>query len=287
MNSKKSDNRVVKFKTKLKSIFKEKNLMIGLIIISIYLLFALFGPVFIGEIPEDLGNALKGPTMEHWFGTDEIGRDVFLRVILGCRADLIIAVCGVLLAYLLALPFGICAGFFGGKIDRAISFISESIMTFPSMVISIFIVTIFGTSMRGIIFTLMITQAPQLIRYIRSFVMQIRNLEYIDAAKASGSKISFILLNHVLRNITGNTAVVLSLQASEAVLLASALGFLGLGVQPPTPELGTMLSRGRMYFHMAPHLMVFPGLFIAILILGFNLLGDGIRDKLDSKRVYD
>ena len=114
--------------------------------------------------------------------------------------------------------------------------------------------------------------------------MQIRNMEYIEAAKASGSKTFFILFKHVLRNTTGNTAVVLSLLASEAVLVASALGFLGLGVQPPTPELGTMLSRGRTYMEGAPHLMIFPGLFIAVLILAFNLLGDGIRDKIDSKK---
>lgn len=114
--------------------------------------------------------------------------------------------------------------------------------------------------------------------------MQIRNLEYIDAANAVGSSTFFILTRHIMRNITGNTAVILSLMASEALLVASALGFLGLGVQPPTPELGTMLSRGRMYFERAPHLMIFPGLFIAILILGFNLLGDGIRNRLDSKK---
>lgn len=114
--------------------------------------------------------------------------------------------------------------------------------------------------------------------------MQVKNLEYIEAGKASGSTTYFILTKHILRNITGNTAVILSLMASEALLVASALGFLGLGVQPPTAELGTMLSRGRMYFDMAPHLMIFPGMFIAILILGFNLLGDGIRNRLDSKK---
>ena len=198
--------------------------------------------------------------------------------------DLVIALVGVGFAYILALPFGLCAGYFGGKTDRIISTVSESLLTFPSMVMAIFIVTVFGSSISGLVITIMLTQAPQMIRYIRGFVMQIRSMEYIEAAKAVGSRTRYVLLRHVLRNTVGNTAVVLSLLASEAVLTASALGFLGLGVQPPTAELGTMLSRARMYFSMAPNLMVFPGLFIALLILGFNLTGDGLRDKIDSRK---
>lgn len=269
---------------KIRGYIKERSLIIGLTILILYIIVALAGPILFPESPQDLANALKAPSAHHWFGTDEIGRDVFNRVLLGCRVDLLIAIGGVSLAYIIALPFGLCAGYFGGKIDRVICVVSESILTFPSMVLAIFIVTIFGSSLIGLILTIMVTQAPQLIRYIRGFVMQIRNMEYIEAAKASGSHTLYILFKHVLRNTTGNTAVVLSLLASEAVLVASALGFLGLGVQPPTPELGTMLSRGRMYFNMAPHLMIFPGLFIAILILAFNLLGDGIRDKIDSRK---
>lgn len=269
----------------LKPYLKEKSLVIGLIIISIYIAMYIFGPMLIGDITEDLNAALSRPDAQHIFGTDELGRDLFSRVIIACRVDLYIAICGVGLAYLLALPFGLCSGYFGGKIDRVIATFSESLLTFPSMVLAIFIVTIFGSSVTGLMLTIVVTQAPQLIRYIRGFVLQIRSMEYIEASKACGSKTSFILMKHVWRNTFGNTAIILSLLASEAVLVASALGFLGLGVQPPLPELGTMLSRSRMYFQLAPHLMIFPGLFIAILILGFNLLGDGLRDKIDSKKV--
>ena len=269
----------------LKPYLRGKSLILGGSILVIYLLISIFASMIFANIPENLSIALHGPTVGHLFGTDEIGRDLLARVLTGCRIDLFIAICGVALAFLLALPFGLCAGYFGGKLDRVISVISESVLTFPSMVLAILIVTIFGTTLIGLICTIMATQAPQLIRYIRSFVMQIRNMEYIEAAKAAGSKTSFILFRHILPNIMGNCAVVLSLLASEAVLFASALGFLGLGVQPPTPELGTMLSRGRAYFIMVPHLMLFPGLFIAILILGFNLLGDGLRDRIDSKNV--
>lgn len=263
---------------------KDYSLVVGAGILIVYLLIAFIGPLVVDGANEDLMNALKAPGAGYLFGTDELGRNLMGRVLHASRVDLMIAVCGVSLAYLLALPFGLCAGYLGGKVDRVISVVSESILTFPSMVLSIFVVTIFGSSFLGLVLTIAVTQAPQLIRYIRGFVMQVRNLEYIEAARASGSTTCFILTRHIMRNITGNTAVVLSLLASEAILVASALGFLGLGVQPPTPELGTMLSRGRMYFGMAPHLMIFPGLFIAALILGFNLLGDGIRNRLDSRR---
>ena len=163
---------------------------------------------------------------------------------------------------MLALPFGLSAGYFGGKVDRWISTLSESILTFPSLVLAIIIVSIIGTGTTGLVITIMITQA----------------------GRASGSSHFYILRRHVLRNTLGSTAVVLSLLASEAVLVAAALGFLGLGVQPPDPELGTMLSRSRSYFSDSPHLMLYPGMAIAILILGFNLLGDGLRDLLDSKK---
>lgn len=272
------------YRNKLFSVFKEKSLAIGAGILIVYAIVVMVIPLTVGEDGENLLNTLQAPNPEFLFGTDELGRDLFFRVLEGGRIDLLIALCGVTLAYIFALPFGLCAGYLGGKADRVISVISESVLTFPSMVLSIFVVTICGSSFWGLILTIAVTQAPQLIRYIRGFVMQIRNLEYIDAANAVGSSTFFILTRHIMRNITGNTAVILSLMASEALLVASALGFLGLGVQPPTPELGTMLSRGRMYFERAPHLMIFPGLFIAILILGFNLLGDGIRNRLDSKK---
>jgi len=256
----------------------------GCIILLFYAILSIAGPMIYPRIPENLSNVLKSPSAANWFGTDELGRDLLARVFTGVRIDFFIAVGGVGLAYFVALPFGLFAGYFGGKVDRAISVVAESMLTFPSTVLAIFIVTIFGSSVWGLLLTITVTQSPQLVRYIRGFVIQIRNMEYIEAANAVGSRLSFILLRHVLRNTVGNTAVVLSLLASEAVLVASALGFLGLGVQPPTPELGTILSRGRTYFTIAPHLMIFPGLFIALLILGFNLVGDGLRDKIDSKR---
>lgn len=265
-------------------IFGNASLAIGIFIIGLCLLLSVISPIIFSSIPENLSNILQPPSKEHWFGTDELGRDMLARVFSGIRIDFFIAIGGVGLSYLVSLPFGLCAGYFGGKVDRGISVVAESMLTFPSTVLAIFIVTIFGASLPGLLLTITVTQAPQMVRYIRGFVMQIRNMEYIEAANSVGSRIGFILFRHVLRNTIGNTAVVLSLLASEAILVASALGFLGLGVQPPTPELGTMLSRGRTYFAQAPHLMIFPGLLIALMILGFNLVGDGLRDRIDSKK---
>lgn len=270
----------------LKPYFKETTLIIGGIIILLYIALSVLAPWITPYDPSDpvQAGALQTSSGDHILGTDELGRDLFTRILYGARVDLIIALCGVLGAYLLALPFGLSAGYFGGKVDRWISTLSESILTFPSLVLAIIIVSIIGTGTTGLVITIMITQAPQLVRYIRGFVFQVREMEFIEAGRASGSSHFYILRRHVLRNTLGSTAVVLSLLASEAVLVAAALGFLGLGVQPPDPELGTMLSRSRSYFSDSPHLMLYPGMAIAILILGFNLLGDGLRDLLDSKK---
>ncbi|TDF92733.1 ABC transporter permease [Paenibacillus piri] len=270
----------------LKPLLKESTLAVGGVLLLMFVLLSLFAPwiTHYGPEDQDLMSALQTPSAGHWFGTDELGRDIFSRVIYAGRIDLTIAIGGVLLAFLLALPFGLSAGYYGGRIDRWISTVSESILTFPSLVLAIIIVSMIGTGKTGLIITVMITQAPQLVRYLRGFVFQIREMEYITAAKAAGSRTPFIMIHHVLRNILGSSMVILSLMASEAVLVAAALGFLGLGVQPPDPEWGTMLSRSRSYFTQTPHLMIFPGMAIAMLILSFNLLGDGLRDYLDSKK---
>lgn len=270
----------------VKPLLKDSTLAIGTVLLAIILLSGLLAPWIVPYAPEqqDLMAALEPPSAAHWFGTDELGRDLLSRVVHASRVDLLIALGGVTLAYLLALPFGLAAGYYGGRADRWISTISESVLTFPSLVLSILIVTMIGSGKTGLIFTIMVTQAPQMVRYLRGFIFQIREMEYIAAAKAAGSRTFYILTRHVLRNVLGASLVIVSLMASEAVLVAAALGFLGMGVQPPDPEWGTMLSRSRSYFLQAPHLMIFPGLAIALLILGFNLVGDGLRDYLDSRK---
>lgn len=260
-------------------------LFLGVLLVLGFVILAVFADFVSPYSPEyqDTADALSGPSVGHLLGTDELGRDIFSRVVFGARVDLTIAITSILAAYLLALPFGLSAGYFGGKVDTTISSVSDSILTFPTLVLGILLVTVLGGGITGLVLVIAATKAPQLIRYIRGFVTEIRNLEYIEAARAMGASHRRVLMVEVFRNIAGPSMVVASLMASQALLIASALGFLGLGVQPPTPEWGTMLSRGRDYYAQAPHMMLFPGSAIATLILGFNLIGDSLRDLLDVK----
>jgi ABC-type dipeptide/oligopeptide/nickel transport system permease subunit len=266
-------------------LFKEKSLIIGTVLLFMFLVSGIFAPIIAPyEIDQgELIDSLSPPSWEHILGTDQIGRDLFSRIVYGSRVSLSIAFFGVSLACLMAFPFGIAAGFLGRKVDRVISNISESIMTFPSIVLAIFISSFTGAGKKGLILTIVITQSPQFIRFIRGLVLQIRKEEYIEASRAIGSGNVSIMIRHVFMNIIGQTSVIFSLLASEAVLMIAALGFLGLGVVPPEPEWGTMLSASRDFFFDYPYLMIYPGLSIALLILAFNLLGDGLRDYFDSK----
>jgi len=267
------------------SLLRNKNLIIGLSMLAVFVIIAIFANL-IAPFAMDastLSDALMPPSKTHILGTDQIGRDLFSRIVFGTRTSLSIAILGVSFAYLFAFPFGMLAGYLGKKTDRIISNISESILTFPSVVLAIFIASFTGAGRRGLIITIIITQTPQFIRYIRGLVLQIKKQEYIDASRAIGSSSLFILRKHIFRNIIGPTSVIYSLLASEAVLVVAALGFLGLGVVPPEPEWGTMLSASRDFFFDYPYLMIYPGIAIALLILSFNLLGDGLRDYFDSK----
>ena len=270
----------------VKRFFREPSLVLGSLIIVFFILVSLLPSQIVSIDPnkQNLLNSLAKPSQAHLFGTDELGRDLFSRVVHGTPTALILAVGSMVVAYLVALPFGLAAGYYGGKLDRALSYITDSFLTFPSIVLSIVIVSIIGTGERGLFITLVVTKAPSLARFIRGSVLQHRKKEYIEGARSLGCSAAYIMVRHILPNILGSSIIIISLFASEALLTTAALGFLGLGVQPPNPEWGTMLSRSRNYFMVASHLMVFPGLAISTMILGFNLFGDGLRDFLDSKK---
>jgi peptide/nickel transport system permease protein len=237
---------------------------VGAVIVTAFGALALLAPLLAPADPneQDLLAALAGPSARHWLGTDALGRDILSRIVYGAQFEMAIVLPSVLLAAALALPFGLMSGYLGKWADRIISTLSDSLLTFPALIV---------------------TQAPQMVRYLRGFTRQVASSQYILAARAAGSRLPTIIGRHVLRNIIGPMLVILSLFASEALLVIAALGFLGIGVQPPTPEWGTMLSEGRADFIANPHVMIFPGLAIAVLILGFNLLGDGLRDRLDNR----
>ncbi|MDR6866224.1 peptide/nickel transport system permease protein/glutathione transport system permease protein [Microbacterium resistens] len=232
---------------------------------------------------QDLLAALQSPSAAHPFGTDALGRDIFSRVLHGAQYELSVIVPTVLIVVVVGVPIGIVAAYRRGFVDRLVSLVSDSVLSFPAMVLAIVLVAVIGNGYLSIVVTIALTQLPQMVRYARGFTSSVAGADYITASRASGARTTLTLIRHVVPNIAGSVFVVASLFASEVLLIVAALGFLGIGVQPPTPEWGTMLSEGRQDFMASPQVMLFPGLAIAVMILGFNLLGDGLRDLVDKR----
>lgn len=272
-------------KSLINGVSSNSNLRAGSLIVLAFFALAIFEGLLPIKDPneQDLAKTLTPPSGNNIFGTDALGRDIFSRVINGTAVELKVVIPAVLISLAIALPAGMLAGYRGGWFDRGISWISDSVLTFPAMVLAIVFVAIFGSGISTLILAIVTTQAPQMVRYVRGFTNQVKTADFVIASRSSGSRVSTILFNHIVPNILGPIMVILSLFASEALLIIAALGFLGIGVQPPAPEWGTMLSEGRVDFLYAPHVMLFPGAAIALLILGFNLLGDGLRDHLDKR----
>lgn len=266
-------------------LLRRPGLVAGLAIIAGIGIVSAAAPLIAPHSPtdQDLLGALRPPSLSHPFGTDVLGRDILSRVIYGGRYEIEVALPAIIAAMVIALPFGLLAGYRRGWPDRVISLLSDSILTFPGMVLAIVLVAILGAGLFPLVVTIVVTQTPQMVRYVRGFTSQVAAADYVLASRATGSRQTVTLARHVVPNIAGPIVVIMSLFASEALLIIAALGFLGIGVQPPAPEWGTMLSEGRADFHAAPHVMIFPGLAIALLILGFNLVGDGLRDAIDTR----
>ena len=256
---------------------------VGAALLLMFLVLAAFGPQIVPYDPnaQDLLALLDPPSMQHWFGTDEVGRDILSRVIVGTRITLAIAVSSVLLAGATGVLLGLLAGHFGGSVDRAISLATDLMMTIPSLVLAIAMVSAIGANTVGLVTAITISFVPSLARLVRSRVLELRELDYIEAARAVGMRQGRILIRHVLPNAVSVIVIELSLMAGQAVLIGTALGFLGLGVQPPAPEWGAMLGTSREYLETAPFVAVVPGLAVTLLVLAFNLFGDGLRDWLD------
>jgi peptide/nickel transport system permease protein len=259
--------------------------ILGLVVLMLFILMAIFAPKVAPYSYEaqDLANVLAAPTRAHWFGTDDLGRDILSRLIWGSRPSFEVGVVGVGVGTLVGLPFGLLAGFRGGNTDRLITSLMEIVLTFPSIVLSIAIVAVMGAGTLSVILAIAVTTAPAIAIMARSSTLSERSREYVEAANALGASEWRILFSHVMRNIFPSVLTEATLRVSQAILVAAALGFLGMGVQPPLPEWGTMLSQGRNYLAVAPHMTYFSGLFIALLVLGFNLTGDTLRDIYDPR----
>jgi len=258
-------------------------LLLGAALLAMFLFIALFGGAIAPYDPnaQDLLVLLDPPSAAHWFGTDEIGRDIAARVIVGTRITLAIALASVALAGVAGVALGLVAGYVHGAIDRVIMLCLDLLMTVPSLVLAIAVVAAIGANAVGLVTAITISFVPPLARLVRARVLELCDLDYVEAARAVGMRPKRILLRHILPNAESVIVIELSLMAGEAVLVGSALGFLGLGVQPPAPEWGAMLGASRQFLEVAPHVAVVPGLAVSLLVLAFNLFGDGLRDWLD------
>ena len=266
---------------------KNKMAMIGLAIVVFLVLLAVFADFLFDYeqvvIKQNTAIRLQGPSAEHWFGTDEFGRDILARLVHGGRISLVVGVIAVEIALVLGGTLGAISGFFGGKVDMLISRAMDILLAVPSLLLSITIVSALGPSIINLMIAIAVSSVPGYARIVRSSVMTVRDNEFVEAAKAIGANDAQIIASHILPNCLAPIIVQVSLKVASAILSTSGLSFLGLGVKAPTPEWGSMLSGGRAYLRNAPHLTVFPGLCIMLTILSMNLLGDGLRDALDPK----
>jgi peptide/nickel transport system permease protein len=260
--------------------------MLGLIIVLAFIVLAVFAPWIAPQDPiaTSWGAIRKGPSAEHWFGTDEIGRDVLSRVIWGTQASLMAGVISVSISLMIGIPIGLAAGFFGGLIDAAISRVTDAFLACPFLILAIALAAFLGPSLTNAMIAIGISAAPIFVRLTRAQVLNTKVEDYIEAARAVGNSPLRIALRHILPNITAPLMVQATLAIAAAVIAEASLSFLGLGQQPPAPSWGSMLNTAKNYIDNAPWMAIWPGLSIFLLVLAFNILGDGLRDALDPRQ---
>lgn len=256
---------------------------VGAAIVLTAVLAAILGPAIVPFDPSDqeLALRLSGPTGMHWFGLDELGRDIFARVLAGARISLLVGLVVVGVSSSIGIALGAIAGYFGGRIDEAISRVMDILLAFPGLLLAIAMVAVLGPSLTNVILALALIGWVGYARLVRGQVLRAREFEFVQAARALGATTPRILTRHIVPTALPAVTVQATLGMGGAILAEASLSFLGLGVQPPTPSWGTMLSYGKAHLLEAPHLTIFPGIAIAVLVLGFNFLGDGLRDALD------
>jgi peptide/nickel transport system permease protein len=253
----------------------------GALIVAGVVLAAIVGPWLVRVDPsaQDLALRLEGPSQLHWFGLDELGRDILARVLFGGRVSLLVGVVVVSVSASIGAALGAIAGYYGGVVDEAISRLIDILLAFPGLLLAIALVAVLGPSLTNVALALSLIGWVGYARVVRAQVLQAREFEYVSAARAIGAATPRILLRHILPAALPALVVQATLGMGGAILSEAALSFLGLGVQPPTPSWGAMINYGRAHMLDAPHLTIFPGLAIALLVLGLNLLGDRLRER--------
>jgi peptide/nickel transport system permease protein len=260
-------------------------LAVGVVVLALYAFLMLMANFIAPYDPirMDVLSAQSAPSAAHLFGTDRFGRDVLSRVIFGTRVSLFVAFASVLAAVVVGSGLGVVAAFYEGSLDAVLGRVMDVFLSFPALLLAIAIAAMLGPSEINVILAISVVYCPRYFRVARAPVLAEKHADYVDAARGLGEREFIILLRHVLPNITSPVIVQSSIGLSSAILIEASLGYLGLGVQPPSPSWGTMLNEGRTFLQSAPWLSIFPGLAIFMAVLAFNLVGDGLRDSLDPR----
>lgn len=263
-----------------------RSAMLGAAIVLFFMLAALFAPVIAGYDPSQVSFTAirKSPSLAHWLGTDELGRDILSRLVFGARASLLAGVCSVLIALLVGIPFGLLAGYFGGIIDGCISRATEALLSIPFLILAIALAAFLGPSLVNAMIAIGVSAAPLFIRLARGQVLSIKNEDYVQSTRSLGASNTRIVLRHILPNIMPALIVQATIMIASAIIAEASLSFLGLGLQPPNPSWGSMLNTAKNFMTQAPWMSIFPGTAIFLVVFGFNLLGDGLRDALDPRQ---
>ena len=269
----------------LRRFMKRPASVLGAIVLIIFFLTAIFGPILLQSDPNAINPDIcyQAPSLEHPFGTDNLGRDTFTRIVYGARVSLTVSFSGVLIGGCIGVMLGAIAGYFGSWIDALISRLIDILLAFPGLLLAIMVVAVLGSGLGNTIAAIAFYSIPYSARLIRGVVITIKNSEYCQACRVFGASDTRIIMTHILPNSVSQIIVNTTLDLGTAILTASSLSFLGLGVQPPNPEWGAMLSTARDVIRSAPFAALIPGGIITLVVLSFSLVGDGLRDALDPK----
>lgn len=285
------ENSVIRKRSQLSLIWhrlrRNRLAMLGLALMSAILLLAVFADVIADYdtkvVGMNMAERLQTPSAKHWFGTDGYGRDVFARIIHGSRLSLSLSILSMLIAVAIGSMIGAISGYFGGRVDDVLMRLMDMLLAIPPMLMSISIVAALGRSMANLMLALALAYMPVFARVIRSSILSVKDQEFVEAARACGTSDARIILRHIIPNAVGPIIVQATLAMGSSILTISSLSFMGMGIQPPQPEWGTMLYEGRDLIRTSPYLVIFPGAAIAVSVLSLNLLGDGLRDALDPR----
>lgn len=265
---------------------KNKTAILGLFIFSIIMLVVIFADVIVPydvAMKQNIAERLQGISAKHWFGTDNFGRDIFARIVHGSRYSLLVGIGAVAIGITIGGILGSISGFYGGVLDTVIVKFMDMVMSIPLMLLVLSIVTALGTNLVNVLIAMMIANIPQYTRIVRSAILSVVDQDYIEAAKACGTKNLGIIFKHVIPNAIGPIIVQATMAVGVMIINAAGISFLGMGIQPPTPEWGAMLNEGKNFMTTYPHLVLFPGLAIGLTAFSLNLMGDGLRDALDPR----